>query len=349
MQQQIQITEKTKLLDHNGFVKSPGYCVRNLFEYDRKDITANKARIKEWDYYQISDGHYLVQIVIANISLATAGYLAIIDMYTGKRTICTNLDVLTLDRLHLPKNGDEPHTLENKRGKFFSLKYDVTETCRHITFEGYCVLPFPQKVKADLKFEKNKDLESITIVTPFAKGKRNRDHFFLTQKQNSMPVSGGITIGKKHISFNPNKAYGVLDWGRGVWVYDSRWVWANGTTRLPNGKLFGFEVTSGFGDESFATETCLFYDGKAHKIGRVNIEYQKGNRMIPWKVTEENGRFEMTVTPFFDNKAQAMFGVAGSVCHQVHGKWSGTATLDDGTVLEINDMDAFCEHVHNRW
>ena len=27
----------------------------------------------------------------------------------------------------------------------------------------------------------------------------------------------------------------------------------------------------------------------------------------------------------------------------------GKVTLDDGTVLEINDMYAFCEYVENRW
>jgi hypothetical protein len=35
--------------------------------------------------------------------------------------------------------------------------------------------------------------------------------------------------------------------------------------------------------------------------------------------------------------------------HQCHGLWNGTATLDDGTVLEIKDMYAFCEYVTNAW
>ena len=29
--------------------------------------------------------------------------------------------------------------------------------------------------------------------------------------------------------------------------------------------------------------------------------------------------------------------------------WSGTVTLDDGTVLEIKELYAFCEYVENRW
>lgn len=348
MQQQIQITEKTKLLDEKGFVAKPGYCVRNLYEYNRENISASKLRIKEWDYYQISNGRYLVQLVIANISMGAAGTITVIDMDTGKKWLTAKLDAFTVNKLQLPHSGDVPNVVENT-GKFFNMKFETTQTCRHLTFDGYTLLPAGKKMNVDLKLDLMPDLESIIIVTPFAKGKRLRDHFFLTQKQNSMPVSGSITIGKQRIDFDPKNTFAVLDWGRGVWKYDIDWVWANGTTRLEDEKLFGFELTWGFGDESNATETCLFYDGKAHKIGRVKVEYLPGNQMKPWKFTEENGRFEMTMTPFYDNKIQAMFGIAGSVCHQVHGKWNGTATLDDGTVLEIHDMDAFCEHVHNRW
>ena len=35
--------------------------------------------------------------------------------------------------------------------------------------------------------------------------------------------------------------------------------------------------------------------------------------------------------------------------HQVHGLWNGTVTLDDGQILEIRDLYAFCEYVENRW
>ena len=35
--------------------------------------------------------------------------------------------------------------------------------------------------------------------------------------------------------------------------------------------------------------------------------------------------------------------------HQVFGKMSGTAVLDDGTKLEIQDLTCFCERVHNKY
>ena len=92
------------------------------------------------------------------------------------------------------------------------------------------------------------------------------------------------------------------------------------------------------------------YDGKCHKLGEVYLEYQPDKRwMDPWKFHEENGRFELTMTPFYDNHNGVMLPNVGMLTHQVHGLWNGTVTLDDGTVLEIKYMYAFCEKVYNKW
>lgn len=57
----------------------------------------------------------------------------------------------------------------------------------------------------------------------------------------------------------------------------------------------------------------------------------------------------MTMTPFYDNITQMRVLFIGNICHQVFGKWNGTMTLDDGTVIEIKDMVAFCENSDNMW
>ncbi|MGN1118652.1 MAG: DUF2804 domain-containing protein, partial [Acutalibacteraceae bacterium] len=146
-----------------------------------------------------------------------------------------------------------------------------------------------------------------------------------------------------------------LDWGRVHTPYSLVWYWGNGSTYLfdKNGEkhIFGFEITWGIGDETNATETCLFYDGKAHKIGAVDVETfpKPDGYMKPWHFVSEDGRFDMTMTPFYDNHGDTNVIVMRMHSHQVHGKWNGTVILDDGTKLEIKDMYAFCEYVENRW
>ena len=72
--------------------------------------------------------------------------------------------------------------------------------------------------------------------------------------------------------------------------------------------------------------------------------------MKPWTFHEENGRFEMTFTPFYDNHSDLnILELAGTDGHQVHGMFDGTVTLDDGTVIPVHNFYAFCEQVNNRW
>ena len=63
----------------------------------------------------------------------------------------------------------------------------------------------------------------------------------------------------------------------------------------------------------------------------------------------EDGRFNLTMTPFYDFHSDLNGQVMRMHSHQVHGKWNGNVILDDGTKLEINDMYAFCEYVENKW
>ena len=174
-------------------------------------------------------------------------------------------------------------------------------------------------------------------------------------KQNCMPCSGTFRFGSEEVEFSKDDTFCCVDWGRVNAPYRLVWYWGNGSTYLydENGEkhIFGFEITWGIGDESAATETCLFYDGRAHKIGAVDVEvFPKPDKyMNPWHFVSEDGRFDMTMTPRFDCHSDVNLLVMRMNCHQIHGRWNGTVILDDGTKLEIKDMAAFCEYCENRW
>ena len=170
-----------------------------------------------------------------------------------------------------------------------------------------------------------------------------------------MPCAGSFSYDGGKVDFSKEDTFCVMDWGRVCTPYRLVWYWGNGSQYLcgADGKrhIFGFEITWGIGDESAATETCLFFDGKAHKIDAVDVEtFPKPDKyMQPWRFLSRDGRFDLTMTPFYDHHSDLNIGVMRMHSHQVHGLWNGTATLDDGTVLDIRDMYAFCEYVENRW
>ncbi|MEG1243726.1 MAG: DUF2804 family protein, partial [Oscillospiraceae bacterium] len=50
-----------------------------------------------------------------------------------------------------------------------------------------------------------------------------------------------------------------------------------------------------------------------------------------------------------DRSAVISVGVMGSDQHQVFGKFTGTAVLDDGTKIHIENFLGFAEKVRNKW
>jgi hypothetical protein len=205
----------------------------------------------------------------------------------------------------------------------------------------------------------------MVIVTPY------QDHpeaFYYNQKINCLKASGKVEFAGRIYDFDRPDAYGVLDWGRGVWTYNNTWYWgsASGNVEMPAecegsadgaGKTvlvpFGWNIGYGFGDTSAATENMLFFGGKAHKHSEVTFNIPQKDRkddyMSPWTFTSDDGRFEMDFKPILDRAACTDFKILCSDQHQVFGLYSGKAVLDDGTVVEVKDFLGFAEKVHNKW
>lgn len=71
--------------------------------------------------------------------------------------------------------------------------------------------------------------------------------------------------------------------------------------------------------------------------------------MKPWKFSSSDGRFEMDFVPVLDRAAKTDVKVIVTDQHQVFGRMTGKAILDDGTVIEVKDLMCFAEDVYNKY
>ena len=341
---QKEYTEETELLSEDGTLLAAGWARRNVFRYDR-DRVRHVMRRKEWDFYQITNGSLMLQISFANISLGGYASAVLVDLKNGNTLVSDMAPFVGgKDRYVLPPKGDIPNKVRFQVGKAV-FEVDTGMEHRQLLYRN-------GDIQCEISMSIPSGLENITTVLPF---KGYPDRYFMTTKQNCMPCRGFLSNGDERWEFTEEDSFCTLDWGRVCTPYALVWYWGNGSGWLTDGSgrkhLFGFEITWGIGDESKATETCIFYDGKAHKFGAVDVEtFPKPDRyMQPWHFISEDGRFNLTMKPFYDHHSDLNILVMRMHSHQVHGLWSGTVTLDDGTVLEINDFYAFCEYVENRW
>ncbi len=359
--EQREYTEKTPLLDDKGNLLAAGWARRMVFDYDRTKVKP-ALRNKEWEYYLISNGELQVLLSFANVSVAGYASICLNDLrhadeskkyLKGMLVGATTTFVGGRNKYVLPKVGDRPNRTAfhiTGLGAAADCLFDTTENSRTVEYKTtYKGKPLECRFVMDIP----EGHENITTVLPFD-GQPTR--FFMTTKQNCMPCEGVFKYGDEVWTFSKDNTFCCMDWGRVCAPRRINWYWGNGSTYLYDDKgvkhTFGFEITWGIGNESKATETCLFYDGKAHKIGAVDVKtFPKPDKyMQDWVITSQDGRFEMTMHPFYDHFSDLnIVNAVRVICHQAHGLWNGKVTLDDGTVLTVKDMYAFCEYVENKW
>ena len=346
---QIEYTEPTPLLNADGTLNARGWARHNVFLYDRSLVKRERLiSCKEWEYYTVTDGRMQLLVSFANVGIGGFMGLRLIELETGEVIADGSQIFVGGERLVPLKRVDAPGRF---KGKYAKTEFDFHTKERERTVFFKTLLK-GKNLECQLHMDIPEGLESITTVLPF---KGDNTKYFMTTKQNCMPVSGVFRYGDYTYELSKEKAFCSLDWGKVNTPRELVWYWGSGATYLydSEGKkhIFGFEITWAIGDESHATETCLFYDGRVHKIGAVDVEkFPKDRYMEQWKFISEDGRFNLTMTPTRLNPSDLDLKIVARMnCNQVYGRWNGNVILDDGTVLEIKDMFAFCEYVENRW
>jgi len=333
---------KGPLLDANGHIAEAGWSTRLERTYDRAAIRAPWHRIKEWDYYCVLNEDFAIAPVIADNSYMGFLGLAWMDFREKKATQFADTPFLTRGRTGMPSSSETGDLSVTTSKLSISFK----------RFEGGRLLSFSCPgfdngggLTGEIEL-RQPEMDSMVIATPFEKAPRA---FYYNQKINCMAASGSVTLSGQEYSFNPDTDVGVLDWGRGVWTYNNTWYWGSASGHH-EGKPFGFNIGYGFGDTSAATENMIFFDGKGHKLDEVTFHIPpSGFDKEPWTFSSNDERFEMEFVPILDRFNDTNLLILRARAHQVFGKFSGKVVLDDGTVLQIENLLGFAEEVLNRW
>ena len=344
MRQQHEITTSGPLLGSDGNLLEPGWARSLLPVYRRADIKAGAMRVKEWDYYLITDGHIGLALTIADNGYMGLDSVSFLDFDGKWEKTTSRMRALPLGRTQLPESSAEGASEISRSG--YALAFYHEDGARMLSFHMDKFLD-KEPIEGIVKLT-DEPAESMVIATPFDKP----GHFYYNQKINCMRAEGWIELGSRRYELTKDKFFAVLDWGRGVWTYHNTWYWGSASGEL-DGAPFGWNIGCGFGDTSAASENMLFYGGKAHKLSQVcfHIPQRDGRDdfLSPWRFTSDDGRFEMKFDPILDRAACTDVKLIKSDQHQVFGRFTGAATLDDGRVIQVRDMLGFAEKVENKW
>ncbi len=343
---QRELTQPGPLLSPAGELAQVGWARQPLLDCNLEAArfyalrALQRFRIKRWDYYAVFTPRRFFSATIADLGYAGNIFVYTVDFQT--RELHEEGLVVPLSKgIVLPRNSTEGDSLFEGSG--VRLEFQVRDGNRRVLV-SWPKFHDGRGIEADITLAAPPGYESMTIVIPI--GKRR---FYYNRKINCLPASGSLRYGDVRESLDPVTCIGSLDWGRGVWEYRSFWNWASASGFLPDGRTVGLNLGCGFGDLSAATENALILANRIHKLDKVHFGYVSGDYMKPWRFTDNEGRLDLTFTPFLERTARTNLGIIFSEVHQMFGRYNGRAVADDGEEIAIADLIGFAEEHHARW
>ena len=337
-----EILEPGSLHGASGRLRETGWARWPLLAFDPERVGGRlfrQLRLKQWDYYGLWAGDFYASAAIAHVGYLGMAFVYVLDPATARNPERTVLRVLG-SGIAMPRDSERGSLAF--AGSGLEVELTVVPGARRVRardprFDGGAGL----EIAAELACAP--DHESVVMATPFPGG-----GFFYNRKLNVLPATGFVRWGARRIDLAAAKALGQLDWGRGVWPYRSHWVWASANGFAADGRRLGLNL--GFvRDERAAAENAVILDGRVHKLGWVDAEFDPGDYRKPWRFRDREGRLDVTLAPSFERIARTEALVLRTEVHQCFGRWSGRAILEDDRELAIAALPGFAEEHHARW
>jgi hypothetical protein len=343
---QTELTQSGLLLQSDGRLAQIGWARQPVLDCNLESARfyalrpLQHFRIKRWDYYAVFTPHRFFSATIADLGYAGNIFVYTLDFETGD--LHEQGLVIPFGRgIGLPRNSTQGDShFEDKRVKLgFSLHPDK----QHLSV-SWPDFHDGRGIQAEIDLCTPSGYESMNIVIPIGEKR-----FYYNRKINCLPASGMLRYGDIQEELLPNESLGSLDWGRGVWEYQSFWNWASASGFLPDGRSLGLNFGLGFGDLSAATENAFILDNRIHKLDQVKFDYASGDYMKPWRFSDNQSRLDLTFTPFKDRLAKTNLGIINSEVHQMFGRYNGHVTTEEGDVILVKDLIGFAEEHRARW
>ncbi len=335
-EEQKQLSDGARILNPDGTLAVTGYTTgENTLIFNRNAIKT-RLRIKEWDFYQIQNESYCLQLTIGHVSYVGSVSLMLFALDGSKKIVAEQLIPLPFHRLHMPpsaEQGDVTYTCKD-----FEVAFQHQNGSRHLVARSTS-----SKYNFEVDLILSEPQNSLIISTPFYE----TNEFYFNHKIGGMNAKGQVRFDELEIDFLDERSFGLLDWGRGVWPFKHEWYWGAACTRKA-GKNLALNIGWGFGDTSAASENIFFLDGIPHKLGQVYLDHFDLDAK-EWHFMEGTGRLNLSFKLLYNRITENRVIWIDNHCDQVFGVFTGTLLDEAGIAHSVADMYGFFEHARNQW
>lgn len=307
----------------------------------RCNLSGRWPRKKRWDFWGVTANTHMFAITYGCTDYVGVVTVSFLDYAAGKRVEHTRT-------LPLARGMRFPDTVGGGDMHFAAadLRASIVEEAGGTRLRGAFQTPTGRRLEADVLVERPPGHETLNVVIPWSD-----TCFQFTSKQNTRPATGSAEFDGRTYGFGPdNEAYGCLDYGRGIWPYDTVWNWGAASGRQGE-HIVGLNLGGQWTDGTGATENGLCIDGVLHKIGEdLAWEYDRRDFRRPWRIrAAQSGRIDIEVVPRVEESAKLNLWLVRTELHWVLGDFHGTVVADTGESVRLDGLTGWVEEHRARW
>ncbi|MDR2134068.1 MAG: DUF2804 domain-containing protein [Treponema sp.] len=340
---QNEITTPVSVLNGSGTAQNFGWSRQPGFFYDPALVWAPRRRFSESDRYIVFSPTHLVIFEVRDDGFLGYMGISIISLKDRKRSTQLFQTLLPLGSYEMP-TGSETGAIRYRHRKA-SLDFIPMEGGARIIRADIPKFGHHRSLRGELVLSEPRMAESLVTNLPW---RHEKSAFRYTRRSPWFSVEGVIQFGTAEMVFTKGKAWGIFDWNRGVRPRTDVRYWAS-SCGLSEKRLVGFSIGYGSADSSAGTENAFFVDGKIHKLDQVTFNIPPSNWLLPWRFTSNDNRLEMTFSPHQERIERNSLFFHAATRRQVCGFFSGRALLDDGSVMEFQNITGFAERSKTRF
>jgi hypothetical protein len=340
---QNEIQSALSVLDDAGAPQNSGWSRYPNFFYDPDLVWAPRRSISESDRYIVFSPTHLVVFEVRDDGYLGCMGVSLVSLRDKKRSTQIHQTVFPLGSYEMP-TGSESGAVRYRRHQSLLdfvpmdkgariIRVDIPKFGHHRNLRGELVLTEP--------------VTAESLVTNMS-WRESKSAFRYARHSPWYTVEGVIQHGTTEIVFTKGNGWGIFDWSRGVRPRSDIRYWAS-ACGLSGERLIGFSAGYCSADSSAGTENAFFVDGKIHKLDQVTFHFSPSNWLAPWRFTSNDNRLEMIFAPHQERLDRRRLFFHSATRRQVCGFFSGKAILDDGAVIEFQNLTGFAERGKTRF
>ncbi|WP_232697975.1 DUF2804 domain-containing protein [Brevibacillus daliensis] len=334
--QELEITDNVQLCNENGELR-PEAIGWSRHPLHICAIPKRFGRKKKWNFWFVTSNEIVVTLAVVSLDYIGLVFFHSVDLATGKKVDRTV-------QLPFAKGIQLPDELEGD--VLFThpkLSFSFKQASSHTQLDAEGMGEGGEAFSLALRAKKRE--ESLHVVIPW-----DKKRFQYTSKQAGRATNGLVTIDDKTHQIEANTAASSLDFGRGVWPYQTEWNWTT-CSFIHNNKWCGFNFGAGWTDGTGMTENAIMVGEKVEKISeQIEFIYDQNDKSKPWLLNStESNRIQLMFTPVHIQMKDENYGLIRSRLEQYIGKYSGKIITEDGSILQLQDIWGICEEQKAKW